>query len=86
MDDHTKLPEKEWITSKYDGKVKKTLGKKNLDLQITRFNTNTQPFYVLVDPEGNLLAGTSGYNLDAQEFADWLDRGLENFRNYHPDA
>jgi len=78
-DDRTKLPEEEWITSEYDGKVKKTLGKKNMDLQISSYNTNTQPFYVLVDPEGNPLAEPRGHNLHVQAFADWLDKGIEKF-------
>ena len=63
-DDRTKLPESEWITSAFDGKVKKTLGKKNLDLQISRYSTNTQPFYVLIDTDGNPLAEPRGHNLD----------------------
>jgi thiol:disulfide interchange protein DsbD len=78
-DDRTKLPEEEWITSEFDGKVKKTLGKKNMDLQISRYNTNTQPFYVLLDPQGNLLAQPRGHNLDIPAFAEWLDSGLEAF-------
>ena len=79
-DDRTKLPEDEWITSEVDGKVKKTLGKKNLDLQIRRYNTNTQPLYVLVDPDGNTLAEPRGHNLDVEAFRNWLDGGLEKFR------
>jgi thioredoxin-related protein len=55
VDDRTQLPEIEWVTSSFDGKQKKTIGQKNLDYQITKFNTNTQPFYVLIDSEGNLL-------------------------------
>jgi len=78
-DDRTKLPESEWITSAFDGKVKKTLGKKNLDLQISRYNTNTQPFYVLIDTDGNPLAAPRGHNLDIQAFREWLDLGVENF-------
>ena len=80
-DDKTKLPESEWITSDFDGKVKKTLGKKNLDIQITSFNTNTQPYYALVDPDGNPLAAPRGHNLDATAFSEWLDSGLIQFRN-----
>jgi thiol:disulfide interchange protein DsbD len=34
VDDKTQLPQNEWFTSKYDNKVKKTIGKKNADLQI----------------------------------------------------
>jgi thiol:disulfide interchange protein DsbD len=78
-DDRTRLPESEWVTSSFDGKVKKTLGKKNLDLQISRYNTNTQPFYVLIDNDGNPLAEPRGHNLDVQAFRDWLDEGVENF-------
>ena len=79
-DDRTRLPESEWITSEYDGKVKKTLGKKNLDLQISRYQTNTQPFYVLTDTQGNLLAPPRGHNLDVRAFREWLDLGVENFK------
>ena len=78
-DDRTKLPESEWITSAFDGKVKKTLGKKNLDLQISRYNTNTQPFYVLIDTDGNPLADPRGHNLDIQAFREWLDAGEKKF-------
>lgn len=78
-DDKTKLPETEWITSSFDGKVKKTMGKKNLDHQVTRFNTNTQPYYVLTDPTGRLLAPPRGHDLDINAFKQWLDSGLENF-------
>jgi thiol:disulfide interchange protein len=81
VDDRTKLPEEEWFTSEFDGKVKKTLGRKNLDLQITHYNTNTQPYYVLVDPDGKPLAEPRGHNLDVQAFAAWLDSGLEKFRD-----
>ncbi len=77
-DDKTKLPESEWVTSSFDGKVKKTMGKKNMDLEITRFNTNTQPYYVLLDPQGNPLAPPRGHNLDVDAFVDWLDSGLNH--------
>lgn len=79
VDDRTKLPEDEWITSAYDGKVKKTIGKKNIDFQITRFNTNSQPYYVLVDHDGNSLVPPRGHDLDVEGFIDFLDEGVRNF-------
>ena len=79
VDDRTVLPEDEWITSEYDGRVKNTIGRKNLDYQITTFNTNTQPYYVLMDADGNLLNQPRGYNLNIEAFIEFLDRGLENF-------
>ncbi|MCX6306370.1 MAG: thioredoxin family protein [Bacteroidetes bacterium] len=80
VDDKTDLPENEWITSKYDGKVKKTIGKIFADLQITRFNVNSQPYYVLLDTSGNLLTSPRAYDLDIDAFVKFLDTGSENFK------
>lgn len=79
VDDKTMLPEDEWFTSTYDGKIKKTIGKKNADIQISRFNINAQPYYCLLDTDGNLLTEPMGYNLNVNEFVEFLDEGLENF-------
>ncbi len=79
VDDRTRLPEDEWITSETDGRVKNTIGRKNLDYQISAFTTNTQPYYVLMDAYGNLLAPARGYNLNTDAFADFLATGVENF-------
>lgn len=80
VDDRTPLPEEEWITSSFDGKVKKTIGKRNADIQITYFNKNAQPYYVLLSPDGKVLVPPMGYNLDVGEFVDFLDRGLDAYR------
>ncbi len=80
VDDRTRLPEDEWIVSEFDGRVKNTIGSRNLDYQMTRFNTNTQPYYILIDGSENLLNQPRGYNLNIDAFIDFLDTGLENFR------
>jgi thiol:disulfide interchange protein DsbD len=80
VDDKTPLPESEWITSSYDGKVKKTVGKKFADFQITHFNVNAQPFYVLLDHKGEKLVPPRAYDLDVDEFVTFLDKGLQEFR------
>jgi thiol:disulfide interchange protein DsbD len=80
VDDKTELPENEWITSKYDKKVKKTIGKIFADLQITRFNVNSQPYYVMLDTAGNLLTTPRAYNLDIDAFVNFLDIASENFK------
>jgi hypothetical protein len=36
-------------------KSKKTIGKQNADFQIRKFNNNAQPFYVILDQNGELL-------------------------------
>ena len=80
VDDKTELPENEWITSTYDKKVKKTIGKIFADLQITRFNVNSQPYYVLLDTSGNLLVSPRAYDLSIDAFVKFLDAGSENFK------
>ncbi len=79
VDDKTSLPENEWITSKYDGKIKKTIGKKFADFQISRFNVNSQPYYVLLDTAGNMLTTPRAYDKDITSFLRFLDTGLANF-------
>ncbi len=81
IDDKKKLPESEWMKSDYDGKVKKTLGKKNAAFQIDRFNVNTQPYYRVLTPEGEAIGKPMGYTTKAQEFIDWLDKGVRQFQN-----
>lgn len=80
VDDKTELPESEWITSTYDGKVKKTIGKKYADFQISRFNINAQPYYVLLDAKGELLVPAKAYDLDVDKFLEFLDSGLAEFK------
>ena len=80
VDDKTKLPEEEWIVSKYDGKKKKTLGKKNADFQIVNYNVNAQPYYVLLDNEGEDLNEPTSYDLNVDNFIKFLDEGINNFK------
>ncbi len=81
VDDKTTLPEKDWIVSSYDGKVKKTIGKKYADFQISRFNVNAQPYYVILDTDANMLVPPKAYDLNIDNFIKFLDSGLEAFRN-----
>ncbi len=81
VDDRTKLPESEWVVSAYDGKVKKTLGKKYTDFQISRYNINTQPYYVLIDYNEQLLTTPRSHDLNINEYIEFLDEGLKNFQN-----
>ena len=80
VDDKTKLPENEWYTSDYDGKVKKTIGKQNADFQIKNYNVNAQPYYVLLDENGEILVEPQSYNLDPNNFSDFLDSGIKEHK------
>ncbi|MGB8357417.1 MAG: cytochrome c biogenesis protein CcdA [Bacteroidales bacterium] len=80
VDDRTKLPDNEVFISKVDGKEKKTMGKKNEDIEISMFNTNTLPLYAIVDPYGKPLIETRGTDFNIQEYIKWLDSGSEAYR------
>lgn len=73
-DDRTTLPEDEWITSTVDGKVKKTMGKKNLDLQISKYNTNSIPFHVIIEPDGT--EHTLNVTFEDEEFKAFLEQAI----------
>ncbi|TNF45525.1 MAG: thioredoxin family protein [Bacteroidetes bacterium] len=72
-DDRTTLPETEWLTTA-DGTVLKTMGKKNLDLQISRYKTNSIPFHVIIQPDGTEI--TLGVTFKDEEFRAYIDKGL----------
>ncbi len=79
VDDKTELPESEWYTSEYDNKVKKSIGKQNADLQIRKFNNNAQPFYVIMDADENILVEPKSYDLDVNNFVEFLEQGKKAF-------
>lgn len=80
VDDKSMLPESEWVMSSADGKLKKSIGKVYADLQIYNFNVNAQPYYILLDHDGGLLAKPRAYDLDVEAFVKFLDTGIENFK------
>ena len=83
VDDKTELPESEWYTSKYDSKVKKTIGKQNADLQINNLNNNAQPFYVLVGKDERVLVSPYGYDKSVEDFVSFLDEGKKKYRELY---
>ena len=79
VDEKTKLPQEEWYISAYDGNLKSSMGKQNLDFMIQKLNANAQPYYTLVGADENLLNAPKGYDLSVESFTEFLDRGVENF-------
>jgi thiol:disulfide interchange protein DsbD len=78
VDEKIPLPESEQFEGQYKGKPfpVKTVGNKWTLLQAENFHTNSQPFYVMVDHEGNQVGGHVGYDSDPQLFLDFLAEGL----------
>lgn len=80
VDDKTKLDKSEWVTSEYDGKVKKSIGKKYSDFQVSRFKANAQPYYCLLGLDGELLIPPRSYDLDADQFYEFLKKGIAEYK------
>ena len=80
VDEKTELPKNEWYVSAQDKRVKKTIGGQNLDFMIQRLNANAQPYYTLVDTSGSLLSVPKSYDLDVDNFVEFLDNGLNEFK------
>lgn len=78
-DDRTRLPESEWGFTDA-GKELKTLGKKNSYLINSRFGISSQPAYLLLDNNGNLLIPPRGYDLDIQGYIEFLRSGLARYK------
>jgi thiol:disulfide interchange protein DsbD len=77
VDDKYKIPENEWVTSEIDGKVKKTIGQKNSDIQISKFNINSQPYYIILSPDGTPKNEAMEFETNENVFVEWLDKGLQ---------
>jgi thiol:disulfide interchange protein DsbD len=73
VDDRTELAESEKYVSTYTGKKVKTIGNRNVDLQVSKFNSNAQPLYVIVDADGKALTRTFGYKEDIPGYVEFLD-------------
>jgi len=84
VDDRLELQEQEQFNYvRPNGGIKKirTIGDKWATFQTVNFRNNSQPFYVLLDPDVNLLNPPVGYTPDAVEYLNWLNEGLKKFRN-----
>ena len=74
VDDKTALPENDQYVSA-SGKKIKTTGNKWSDMQRTQYETNSQPYYVLLDNNGKILAQPHGYTPDVDTYVKFLDEG-----------
>ncbi|MCF6213907.1 MAG: thioredoxin family protein [Flavobacteriaceae bacterium] len=80
VDFQVDLPKDQQYTSKTTGKKIRTIGNKWSDFQITKYKANAQPYYVLLDHNGDNLNKYSAYNSDAEAYLNWLKEGLKNFK------
>jgi thiol:disulfide interchange protein len=80
VDDKTPLETP--LVSKTQGKKLRNVGHIWADFQIVNFNQNSQPLYVLMDNEQNVLAEPIGYDQgkDPKAYLSYLECGLATFR------
>jgi thiol:disulfide interchange protein DsbD len=74
------LPENEKYTSETTGKQIKSIGQKWSDFQIKNYKANAQPYYVLLDHNGDNLNEYSAYDPDIPSYLAWLKEGIGNFK------
>ncbi|HHM21052.1 MAG TPA: DUF255 domain-containing protein [Bacteroidetes bacterium] len=83
VDEKIELPENEQVTVKLkNGKTRKLryTGHRWQILQTENFNNNSQPYYVLLSPDGTMLNHPVPYTPDVKEYAHFLQCGLDRFR------
>ena len=85
VDERKALPEDEQRMEQFGGKDfrVRTVGNKWTYLQASRFGTNAQPFYVMLDHNEEPLGKGVGYDPDVQKFVDFLESGLKTFKASH---
>lgn len=79
VDDKKPLPESEQYISETTGKKIRSIGNKWSDFQIEKYQMNAQPYYILLDENENQLAEPVGYTPNVDEYAGWLQSGLDNY-------
>ncbi len=79
VDDKTNLAQP--ITIEHNGKKRtlNTVGDKWSYLQEVKFNSNSQPYYVVLNSKGELMSGPFVYKEDIQGFIDFLNRGKKKY-------
>ena len=82
VDDKQLLPIEEqqvYITKSGAKTSIKTIGNKWSQFQAENFNVSSQPWYVVMSPDEQLLTTPIGYTPSSSEYASWLSCGLKAF-------
>lgn len=81
IDDKTELAKEEQVESAVSpGKKITTLGGKWLDMEVAKYNSNAQPYYVIINEKGETLVPPQGANQNISEFVKYLDSGIAAYK------
>lgn len=81
VDDKKALRLEDQYISEYTGNKVRSIGNKWSDFQAREFNTNSQPYYVLIAPDGKVLNQPRGYTPDEEAYQGFLECGIETFKS-----
>ena len=82
VDDKTRLPQPLEVTeTNGDRRTLKTVGERWSYFQRTKFGSNAQPFYVMLDNTGHPLAASYGFDEDVDKYITWLRGGLKTYKD-----
>jgi len=80
VDQKEKLAQQEEVVVNGETQKLRTVGQKWSYLQSSKFGANAQPFYVLLDNDGNPLERSYSYDEDVNKYLEWLKSGLANYK------
>ena len=79
VDDKTPLAVPMEVVENGQKRTLKTVGDKWSFLQRYKFGANAQPFYVILDNEGNPLSGSYAFDKNVEHFLEFLNTGKDNY-------
>ena len=84
VDEKVKLPEAEEYTTP-EGKKIRYVGQKWSDFEASTYGANAQPYYVMIDPDGDWtpLNGFAAWDPDVAKFTAWLKEGIQAYQSRH---
>ena len=80
VDDKKPLAKPIEVTDNGTKRTLRTVGDKWSFLQRSKFGANAQPFYVILDNEGNPIAKSYSYDENVSHYMEFLNQGLDNYK------
>ncbi len=81
VDEKGALPAAEQYVSSFSNKKITTIGGKNSDYEASKFSVNSQPYYVIINAQGEVLVPPQGANYSVENYIKFLDSGLAAYQN-----
>jgi thiol:disulfide interchange protein DsbD len=78
VDDREELEQA--YASPIDGATRRTVGNKWADFQLIEFDRQSQPYYVLLSPDGEVLNTPVAYTPNKEDYQRFLECGLNQFQ------